>query len=107
MIIHWTLLQNHTGIHCRSRAERLWRWKNGYFQWKGVTRSIRITDNMDGIDKTLEAMKLDEGGLIFINLVDFDMLFGHRNDPQGYGRALEEVDKRLREVFLAMGTRIC
>lgn len=73
------------------------------FNGKGVTRSIRITDNMDGIDKTLEAMKLDEGGLIFINLVDFDMLFGHRNDPQGYGRALEEVDKRLGEVFLAMG----
>lgn len=73
------------------------------FNGKGVTRSVRITDNMDGIDKTLEAMKLDEGGLIFINLVDFDMLFGHRNDPQGYGRALEEVDKRLGEVFLAMG----
>lgn len=73
------------------------------FNGKGVTRSVRITDNMDGIDKTLEAMKLDEGGLLFINLVDFDMLFGHRNDPQGYGRALEDVDKRLGEVFLAMG----
>ncbi len=72
------------------------------YNGKGITESVRITDNMDGVDKTIEAIKKDQDGLLFINLVDFDMLFGHRNDPKGYGMALEAVDKRINEITEVM-----
>ena len=54
---------------------------------------------MDGVDKTLEAIKEDFGGLIFVNLVDFDAKYGHRRDPLGYGRALKDFDERLPEIY--------
>ena len=53
---------------------------------------------MDGVDKTIEALSEDFGGLIFTNLVDFDSKFGHRRDPEGYGKAIEEFDRRLPEI---------
>lgn len=65
----------------------------------GITDSVHTKSNMDGVDKTLEYMKGDSKGLIFTNLVDFDMKFGHRNDPEGYGKALEEFDIRLPEII--------
>lgn len=65
----------------------------------GITDSVHTKSNMDGVDKTLEYMKGDSKGLIFTNLVDFDMKYGHRNDPEGYGRALEEFDVRLPEII--------
>lgn len=68
------------------------------FNAKGVTYSVKTKDNMDGIDKTKEMMDKFESGLIFVNLVDFDMLYGHRNDPKGYKEALEKVDSRLHEI---------
>ena len=52
--------------------------------------------------KTLEAVQGDSDGLIFINLVDFDMLFGHRNNPQGYKEALEEVDRWMPDLLKTM-----
>ena len=58
---------------------------------------------MDGVDKTLEYMDTVKEGLIFTNLVDFDMLYGHRNDPEGYGKALEDFDNRLQEIYGKMG----
>ncbi|MFC5465764.1 phosphopentomutase [Lederbergia graminis] len=69
------------------------------FDGEGVTESIRTKDNMDGMDKLLEVMKTDFTGLSFLNLVDFDALYGHRRDPEGYGQALEAYDKRLGEVL--------
>ena len=72
------------------------------FNGKGVTKTIRTTSNQDGMAKTLEAVQEDSDGLIFINLVDFDMLFGHRNDPQGYKDALEEVDRWIPELLKTM-----
>lgn len=69
------------------------------FDGEGVTESLRTVSNMDGMDKLLETMDMDFTGLSFLNLVDFDALFGHRRDPQGYGEALEEYDARLPEVF--------
>jgi phosphopentomutase len=66
---------------------------------RGVTDSVHIKNNMDGVDKTIEYMKSDKGGLIFTNLVDFDMKFGHRNDPEGYAKALVEFDSRLPEII--------
>lgn len=69
------------------------------FNKRGVTRAVHIKNNMDGVDKTLEYMNSIESGLIFTNLVDFDMLYGHRNDFLGYGKAIEEFDLRLNEIF--------
>jgi phosphopentomutase len=54
------------------------------------------------MDKLLETFDMDFTGLSFLNLVDFDALYGHRRDPIGYGKALEEFDARLPEVFEKM-----
>ncbi len=72
------------------------------FNGCGVSESVHTESNMDGVDKTLEAMKKDFGGFIFTNLVDFDSKFGHRRDPEGYGRAIEEFDARLPEIMGGM-----
>lgn len=69
------------------------------YDGEGVTQSLRTVSNMDGMDKLLETLNMDFTGLSFLNLVDFDALFGHRRDPIGYGKALEEYDARLTEVF--------
>ncbi|MGE8077956.1 phosphopentomutase [Peribacillus loiseleuriae] len=69
------------------------------FDGEGVTKSLRTVSNMDGMDKLLETLDMDFTGLSFLNLVDFDALFGHRRDPIGYGKALEEFDARMPEVF--------
>ena len=65
----------------------------------GVTIAVHTKNNMDGVDKTLKYISEIKDGLIFVNLVDFDMLYGHRNDVAGYGRALEEFDNRLEEIM--------
>ncbi|MEZ0537347.1 phosphopentomutase [Caldicellulosiruptoraceae bacterium PP1] len=69
------------------------------FAGKGITKSFHTEGNMDGVDKTLIAMDEVENGLIFTNLVDYDMLYGHRNDPQGYAKALLDFDNRLPEII--------
>ena len=61
----------------------------------GVTEKITTTGNTDGLAKTAELLKRDFTGFCFVNLVDFDMLYGHRNDAPGYARALEEFDRWL------------
>ncbi|MEH7239030.1 phosphopentomutase [Bacillus sp. JJ1562] len=72
---------------------------NDIFDGEGVTEVIHTKNNMDGMDKLVEVIKKNFTGLSFLNLVDFDALYGHRRDPEGYGKALEEFDKRLDEVF--------
>ncbi|WP_102263470.1 phosphopentomutase [Mesobacillus jeotgali] len=69
------------------------------YDGEGITDSLRTVSNMDGMDKLLQTLDQDFTGLSFLNLVDFDALFGHRRDPEGYGKALEEYDARLPEVF--------
>ncbi len=69
------------------------------FSGQGITKSVHTVDNMDGVDKTLEYIKEHNRGLIFTNLVDFDMKYGHRNDVKGYAKALEEFDSRLPEII--------
>ena len=65
------------------------------FLGRGIRSYEKTKTNVDGMAKTLAAMKEQPEGLIFTNLVDFDQLFGHRNDVEGYARALEEVDRWL------------
>ncbi|MCQ6277985.1 phosphopentomutase [Bacillus sp. EB600] len=72
------------------------------YDGEGVTKSLRTISNMDGMDKLIETFDMEFTGLSFVNLVDFDALFGHRRDPIGYGKALEEFDARLPEVFAKM-----
>ncbi|MEH7222843.1 phosphopentomutase [Bacillus sp. JJ1566] len=69
------------------------------YDGEGVTQALRTKSNMDGMDKLVQTLNMDFTGLSFVNLVDFDALFGHRRDPKGYGNALEEYDARLPEVF--------
>ncbi len=70
------------------------------FNKKGIDYAVHTKNNMDGIDETLKCMDmLKEEGLIFTNLVDFDMLYGHRNDFTGYANALIESDGRIKEVI--------
>lgn len=65
----------------------------------GVTKAVHTKNNMDGVDKTIEYLKEDTKGLIFTNLVDFDMQYGHRNDVEGYANALKDFDNRLLEII--------
>lgn len=69
------------------------------FAGKGITDYVRTVNNEDGINKTLEYMDRDFEGLCFTNLVDYDMLYGHRNDVDGYAKALTYFDERLPELF--------
>ncbi len=71
----------------------------------GVTLDMTAKNNDQSIDQTINALKQDTRGLIFSNLVDFDMLYGHRRDTEGYARALEHFDSRLPEIEAAMGER--
>lgn len=69
------------------------------FNGVGITESERTTGNEDGINKTIEALSKDFEGLCFVNLVDYDMLYGHRNDIDGYAKALKYFDDRLPEIM--------
>lgn len=69
------------------------------FAEKGITKYIRSNGNMDGITKTLAYMNEDWNGLCFTNLVDYDMLYGHRNDIDGYAKALNEFDHCVPELM--------
>jgi phosphopentomutase len=72
------------------------------FLGRGIGTQIKTKDNADGMGKTLEAMQDLDRGLVFVNLVDFDQLYGHRNDVEGYGRALEAFDGWLPEFRAAL-----
>jgi phosphopentomutase len=69
---------------------------------EGVTRELPGKNNDQSIDETIRALRDDSRGLVFSNLVDFDMLYGHRRDAEGYARALEHFDTRLPEIVSAM-----
>ncbi|MGI1690195.1 phosphopentomutase [Thermoanaerobacter uzonensis] len=69
------------------------------FAGQGITRKNHTTNNDEGITATIKAMDDIKKGLIFTNLVDFDMLYGHRNDVEGYAKALKHFDNRLQEIM--------
>lgn len=72
------------------------------FVGRGMTRMIHTNGNADGIKKTIEEINKNTEGLIYTNLVDFDMLYGHRNNIEGYARALEYFDSKLPEIQSCM-----
>ena len=72
---------------------------NDIFAGKGVTDMVRTHDNADGIERTIDWMDRDFEGICFVNLVDFDMLYGHRNDVDGYAKALTYFDEQLPRIL--------
>ena len=72
------------------------------FAGSGISRAVHNHDNMDGVNNTLKWLKEDFLGILFTNLVDFDMLYGHRNDVKGYAKALQDFDDRLPEIMACM-----
>ena len=72
------------------------------FSGRGITRAIHTEGNADGIEKNIEELKKDTEGLLFTNLVDFDMLYGHRNNIEGYAKALEYFDSKLPIIMQTM-----
>ncbi|NKB89996.1 MAG: phosphopentomutase [Acidobacteria bacterium] len=72
------------------------------FGGQGISTYEKSRNNSDGIERTVAALRTRRAPCIFTNLVDFDSSFGHRNDPVGYGRALEEFDSRLPELLSAL-----
>jgi len=68
------------------------------FDRKGITDEVHTAGNADGLARTEALLDRVDHGLLFVNLVDFDMLYGHRNDPLGYARALEELDRALPRI---------
>jgi phosphopentomutase len=72
------------------------------FLGRGIRESDKTKSNGDGMDKTLAAMEATPEGLIFVNLVDFDQQYGHRNDIEGYGAALEQFDAWLPQLESAL-----
>lgn len=75
---------------------------NDIFAGSGVTDMVRTVSNADGVDKTLSWMERDFNGICFTNLVDYDMLYGHRNDVEGYAKALTSFDERLPQILAAL-----
>lgn len=69
------------------------------FNGRGITRSIHTESNLDGLNKTIEIAKERFDGLVFVNLVDTDMKYGHRRDVFGYAEALEEIDGKVGELI--------
>ena len=69
------------------------------FAGKGIAKSVKSKSNFDGMQKTIDMIKEGQDGFIFVNLVDFDMKFGHRNDVEGYAAALTEFDTQLGELI--------
>ena len=73
------------------------------FAGRGFTESYPTVSNSDGCDKSIAIMDRDFNGLCFINLVDFDMVYGHRNNLEGYAKAMTDFDKRLGEMLPKLG----
>lgn len=73
------------------------------FAGVGITRSVQASNNDQGVQQTLALLREDFSGLIFTNLVDFDQDYGHRNDPTGYAKALEQFDRYVPHIIASLG----
>ena len=73
------------------------------FDGEGLTQSNHSNSSVHGMEQTIQYAKTDFNGLCFVNLVDFDALWGHRRNPEGYGRELERFDEKLGELLPLLG----
>ena len=90
-----TLADEHLDVVCIGKIASI-------YDSNGVTQDLTAKNNQQSIDQTIQALRDDSRGLIFSNLVDFDMLYGHRRDTEGFAGALEHFDSRLPEIEAAM-----
>jgi phosphopentomutase len=72
---------------------------NDLFNYKGIKHQLKTKSNLEGINKIIEVNQHAKGSLIFTNLVDFDVYYGHRNDPEGFHKALKEFDVKLHDIL--------
>ncbi|MGB3346766.1 MAG: phosphopentomutase [Candidatus Humimicrobiia bacterium] len=72
------------------------------FAGRGITKKFPTKSNLDGINKIINLIKKNIGDLIISNLIDFDMLYGHRNNPEGYAKALVEFDQNIPKIIYSM-----
>ncbi len=72
------------------------------FAGQGIQKTIRTKNNQDGMNQTIALLQKDFHGICFVNLVDFDMLYGHRNDIDGYAHAIAQADKQLKQLIEQM-----
>ena len=72
---------------------------NDLFNHRGITQPVKSKSNEEGVEKLLEVIKQNNNSFIFINLVDFDVYYGHRNNPEGFANALSYFDNRLPEIL--------
>ncbi len=72
---------------------------NDLFNYKGINQNIISKSNEEGINKLIKTIKSNSNSFIFINLVDFDVYYGHRNDPEGFAKALKYFDKHLPSIL--------
>lgn len=72
---------------------------NDIFCGEGITEAYKSKSSLHGMDQTIETAKKDFTGLCYVNLVDFDALWGHRRNPEGYGREIESFDRKLQELL--------
>ncbi|MBU0559819.1 MAG: phosphopentomutase [Bacteroidetes bacterium] len=72
---------------------------NDLFNHRGINKKIKTKSNLEGIEEILKAEKEYQNSLIFVNLVDFDVYYGHRNDPEGFHKALQEFDSNLPKII--------
>jgi len=72
------------------------------FAMKGITDDLHTVSNMHGVDVTIDQLRNLDSGLIFTNLVETDMTYGHRRDPEGFHRCLQEFDARVPELLAAL-----
>lgn len=77
---------------------------NDIFNGYGIDEYVRTVDNMDGVDKLLRVLEQEFVGMSFLNLVDFDAVYGHRRNTKGYAEALEAFDRRIPEIIEKMQT---
>jgi len=75
---------------------------NDLFNYKGIKKQIKSKSNSEGIKKIISSLELEKNSFIFINLVDFDVYYGHRLDPEGFHKALIEFDNALPDILEAM-----
>lgn len=72
---------------------------NDLYNYKGITKQVKSKSNTQGIEEIIKHSKSEKNSLIYTNLVDFDVYYGHRNDPVGFKQALENFDNRLPEIL--------
>jgi phosphopentomutase len=75
---------------------------NDLFNYRGINKQVKTKSNLEGINSIISNLKSEENSLIFANLVDFDVYFGHRNDPDGFHEALIEFDTNLPDIIEEM-----